>query len=81
MTNKFVAMTYGFLFRLMGSALGSLLLFIFCLFVLVQIDLFSFVLGEFNARLKQQGNSKCNSTTTRLRRQPRFCGTKTGIPA
>ena len=25
MTNKFLAMTYGFLFRLMGSALGSLL--------------------------------------------------------
>ena len=54
MTNKFVAMTYGFLFTLMGSALGSLLLFIFCFFVLVQIVLFSFVLGEFNARLKQQ---------------------------
>ena len=57
MINKFVAMTYGFLFRLMGIALGSLLLFIFCLFVLVQTELFSFVLGEFNARLKQQGRN------------------------
>ena len=55
MTNKFVAMTYGFLFRLMGSAVGSLLLFISYLFVLGQIDLFSFVLGEFNASLKQKG--------------------------
>lgn len=57
MTNKFVAMTYGFLFRLMGSALGSLLLFISYLFVLGQIDLFSFVLGEFNASLKRKGRN------------------------
>lgn len=57
MTNKFVAMTYGFLFRLMGSALGSLLLFISYLFVLGQIDLFSFVLGEFNVSLKQKGRN------------------------
>ena len=57
MTNKFVAMTYGFLFRLMGSALGSLLLFISYLFVLGQIDLFSFMLGAFNARLKQKGRN------------------------
>lgn len=55
MTNKFEAMTYGFLFRLMGSALGSLLLFISYLFVLGQIDLFSFVLGEVNVSLKQKG--------------------------
>lgn len=54
MINKFVAMTYGFLCRLMEGALGSLLLFISYLFVLVQIDLFSFVLGEFNASLKQK---------------------------
>ena len=60
MTNKFVAMTYGFLSRFMGIALGSLLLllFIFCLFVLVQIDLFSFVLGEFNACLKKREEMK-----------------------
>ena len=57
MTNKFVAMTYGFLFRLMGSALGSLLLFISYLFVLGQIDIFSFVLREFNASLKQKGRN------------------------
>ena len=57
MTNKFVATTYGFLFRLMGSALGSLLLFISYLFVLGQIDLFSFVLGEFNASLKRKGRN------------------------
>lgn len=57
MTNKFVAMTYGFLCRLMGSALGSLLLFISYLFVLGQIDLFSFVLGEFNASLKRKGRN------------------------
>ena len=57
MTNKFVAMTYGFLFRLMGSALGSLLLFISYLFVLGQIDVFSFVLGEVNASLKQKGRN------------------------
>ena len=57
MTNKFVAMTYGFLFRLMGSALGSLLLFISYLFVLGQIDLFSFVLGEVNVSLKQKGRN------------------------
>lgn len=57
MTNKFVAMTYGFLFRLMGSALGSLLLFISYLFVLFQIDLFSFMLEEFNANLKQKGRN------------------------
>lgn len=57
MTNKFVAMTYGFLFRLMGSALGSLLLFTSYLFVLGQIDLFSFVLGEFNVSLKQKGRN------------------------
>lgn len=57
MTNKFVAMTYGFLFRLMGSALGSLLLFISYLFVLGQIHLFSFMLGEFNASLKQKGRN------------------------
>ena len=57
MTNKFVAMTYGFLFRLMGSALGSFLLFISYLFVLGQIDLFSFMLGEFNASLKQKGRN------------------------
>lgn len=57
MTDKFVAMTYGFLFRLMGSALGSLLLFISYLFVLGQIDIFSFVLREFNASLKQKGRN------------------------
>ena len=57
MINKFVATTYGFLCRLMGSALGSSLLFISYLFVLVQIDLFSFVLGEFNASLKQKGRN------------------------
>lgn len=57
MTNKFVATTYGFLFRLMGSALGSLLLFISYLFVLGQIDLFSFMLGEFNVSLKQKGRN------------------------
>ena len=48
MINKFVAMACGFLCRLMGSVLGSLLLlllFIFCLFVLVQTDLFSVVFG------------------------------------
>lgn len=57
MINKFVAMTYGFLCRLMEGALGILLLFISYLFVLVQIDLFSFVLGEFNASLKQKGRN------------------------
>ena len=40
MTNKFVAMTYGFLFRLMGSALGGLLLFISYLFVWVKFIYF-----------------------------------------
>ena len=61
MTNKFVAMTYGFLFRLMGSALGSLLLFMSYLFVLGQINLFSFMLGEFNARFETKGKklSQC----------------------
>ena len=41
----------------MGSALGSLLLFISYIFVLGQIDLFSFMLEEFNASLKQKGRN------------------------
>ena len=49
MINKFVAMACGFLCRVMGSVLGSLLLllllFISCLFVLVQTDLFFVVFG------------------------------------